>query len=249
MYTSEYLINQYTIKKYNENTYKLTYFNLPVKNKGFENSKNLKCGRNVNDEKLENHITRARSKIYEYSLCNEFDYFITLTLDPKKYNRYDLEKYIKDLGQFIRDQRKKYNADIQYLLIPEPHLDGAWHMHGLIKGINKNQLVENRNGYLDWKDYSRKFGYCSIDYVRCQEAVSKYITKYVSKALNADLKRDKEKKLYYCSRGLKKAYNVKKGTLGGDQLSRIHFNYENEYVKIKDLNGFEYLWFQENLSI
>lgn len=249
LYHSEYLINQYSIKKYNENTYKMIYFKFPLKNPGFESDrKRLIPSRDINDEKLENNVSRAKNKIYEYALCNEFDYFITLTLDPEKYNRHDLKKYIKDLGQFIRDQRKKYSADIQYILIPEPHKDGAWHMHGLIKGINRNQLIKNKNGYLDWQDYSRKFGYCSIDYVKCQEAISKYITKYVSKALDVDLKREKEKKLYYCSRGLKKALNVEKGTLESSKLSRIPFSYENEYMKILDLDGLQYLRLQNDLS-
>jgi len=202
--------------------------------------------RDVNEHRLDNNISRAKNKIFEYAACNEFDYFLTLTLDQGKYDRYNLEKYIKDLGQFIRDYRKKYNTNIQYLLIPEPHKDGAWHMHGLIKGINSEHLTTNSNGYLHWQQYSDKFGYCSVDLVRSQEAISKYITKYISKTLQADLIQDKNKKLYYNSRGLKTAQKVKEGTLNREL--NVPFDYENDYVRTKMLNGLEYLSLDNQLE-
>ena len=243
---SKLITNYYSIKKYNDNLYKFTFHKFPIKNSGFEVLNNIKRSRDVNDEKLDNHISRAKNKIFEYAAANEFDYFLTLTLDKDKYNRYDLGKYIKDLGQMIRDYRKKTGANIQYLLIPEPHKNGAWHMHGLIKGIPQEDLTKNKNGYLDWSPYSKKFGYCSIDPVRSQEAISKYITKYISKALQADLKREKEKKLYYVTRGLKTAIKVKEGTING-QLT-VPYEYENDYVKTKMLNGLEYLRLNNQLD-
>ena len=67
-------------------------------------------------------------------MCNDFDYFITLTLNPINIDTFDLDNFIRTFGQFIRDQRKKYSwGDIQYLLVPEKHKSGSWHMHGLIK--------------------------------------------------------------------------------------------------------------------
>lgn len=245
---SNLITNYFSIKKYNDNLYKFTFHKFPVKNTGFERLNNIdrEYSRDINDEKLDNHISRAKNKIFEYAAANEFDYFLTLTLDKEKYDRHNLSKYIKDLGQMIRDFRKKHNVNIQYLLIPEPHLDGAWHMHGLIKGIPEEHLRRNKNGYLDWEEYSNKFGYCSIDIVRSQEAISKYITKYISKALRGDLKREKEKKLYYVTRGLKVAQKVKEGTLNGEL--NVTFDYENDYVKTKTLNGLEYLRLDNQLD-
>lgn len=245
-FLSKYLNDKYTITRYNDNYYKLTYLKYPVKNTGFDLDPKYKPDRNVNEEKLDNNISRARSKIFEYAMCNDFDYFITLTL---KDNRFDLPKFIKDLGQFIRDERKRTSSNIQYLLIPEKHLDGAYHMHGLIKGIPEEQLIINKYGYLDWKNYSDKFGYCSIDKVRSKEKVSKYITKYISKAITSDLRSEKEKKLYYVSRGLKTAEKVKEGYLTSSELERITFSYENKYVGILDLNGLQYLKLQHQLDI
>lgn len=239
---NKYLYNYYSIKKYTNNYYKLIVFKVPKKNSGFEVEKvGLKYkSEKKNDGKLDNNISRAKSRIFEYALCNNFEYFVTLTLDKTKMDRYNLEEFVKKFGQFIRDYRKKYKANVQYLLIPEKHKDGAWHMHGLMKGIPEDHLTINRNGYKDWEEYSKKFGYISLDYIKNKEAVSKYITKYISKSLYGNGVTAKNKKMYYCSRGLKTAEKIKEGTYyssGND----IFFDYENEYVKIKVFRSLEEL--------
>mgnify|MGYP006894371750 CR=1 FL=1 len=260
---SKLISNYYSIKKYNDDLYKFTFHKYPIRNLEFEKINNVPMNRSrdVNDEKLDNHIARAKTKIFEYAACNEFDYFTTLTLNEKKYDRYNLGKFIKDLGQMIRNYRRDFKVDIQYLLIPELHLDGAWHMHGLFKGIPiehlklftledklpyrlRELIMEGRKIY-NWEKYAEKFGWCTLEQVINQEAVSKYITKYIRKSLNTDLKREKEKKLYYISRGLKSAVKVKEGTING-QLT-VPYEYENDYVKTKMLNGLEYLRLQNQL--
>ena len=153
----------------------------------------------VHKEKLSNNISRARSMIFEYAYCNSWDYFITLTVAPDKYNRYDLKSYIKDLGKFINNYCTRYHSRILYLFIPERHKDGAWHMHGLISGILPKHLVINKNGYLDFVLYAKKFGYCSLGPLKSHGAVSKYIIKYVTKDLAC---MPFGQRLYYCSKGL-----------------------------------------------
>lgn len=223
----EYQQNITVVKKFNDNTYKLTRHK-SLRVKGVENDDRILSARcSVNEFKTDDSISRARSKIFEYSLCNEFEYFMTLTLDPKKYDRSNLDLFIKDLGQFIRNYRRKYNADIQYILIPEHHADNeSWHMHGLIKGIPAEHFQKNKNGYLDWFSYSKKFGYCSIGKIKNQEACAKYITKYIAKNLGKNI--DLNKKLYYCSKGLKEAQIIKKGTMSAN----ISPDFENDYVSI-----------------
>lgn len=94
----------------------------------------------VNTEKLSNNISRAKSLIFEYAFCNSWDYFITLTISPDKFDRYSLNSYVKALGKFINNYNTNYHSKIFYLLIPEQHKDGAWHMHGLISGILPKHL-------------------------------------------------------------------------------------------------------------
>lgn len=226
-----------TIKQYRKNNYKVCTIKTGVLRKG---QKVYRMPKNsVNTKKLDNNLVRAKTTIKEYALCNDFEYFVTLTLDKQKYNRYDLKKYIKDLGQFIRDYRKKYKSDIQYILIPEQHKDGAWHIHGLIKGISEQHLINFDNipnapkklknkEYYNFTLYSKKFGFCSLGKIRDIEKVSSYITKYINKNLGQNI--ELGNKTYYATRGLKKAQTIKKGHL----VCPLEYDFENDYCKIKN---------------
>jgi hypothetical protein len=223
------------IKKYGNRGYKITLCHR-LRKKGFEVELTERSA--VNAKKLDNNISRARNKIFEYAYCNEWDYFVTLTIDKDKYDRSDLKTYYKDFSQFLRDCRKKYNSDIQYLFIPELHADGvSWHMHGFLKGLSSDALSINSNGYLDWFDYRKKFGYISMDKIRNTEACAKYITKYVSKKLS-DCVTELNAKMYYCSRGLQEAEEIKRGFL---KCELKNPDFENDYCKIKWVSDVEEL--------
>ena len=184
----------------------------------------------VNDEKLENNISRARNKIFELAFCNHWDYFVTATLDGTKYNREDLETFHKDLTKWLSNQSHKLGSKIHFLLIPELHSDGrTWHMHGFICGLPSSELKQFRIGdrmgkgiaakvkqgdlVYDWPSYRSKFGFCDLEPIKNHEAVSKYVTKYISKSL-ANSVSDLHAHLYYHSRGLSEAKDIKRGTLG-----------------------------------
>ena len=136
-----------------------------------------------NDKKLSNNISRAISTCRQLALSNEWDYFITLTLDPKKYDRFDLEKFHFDVTSFFRSINRRYRVHVNYLLVPERHKNGAWHLHGLISKLPSCLLNINNNGYLDFELYSSKFGWCSLSPVRSQFAVALYITKHLGKQI------------------------------------------------------------------
>lgn len=155
-----------------------------------------------NDCKLANNISRARSKVFEYAFCNDWDYYITLTINPVKFDRYDLGTYIKALGKFINNYNTVHHSRIRYILIPESHKDGAWHMHGLVSGILPKHLETNSKGYLDFPLYVKRFGFCSLGRIKSYEAVSKYITKYITKSFASA---NPGQPLYYCSKGLNRS--------------------------------------------
>lgn len=258
---SRYISNCSILKRYTENKYKLVTLKNSIKVSGYEEEKSIlyevesknNHKRNVNDEKLDNNIIRAKSKIFEYAICNDFEFFVTLTLNGKKIERNDIDCFIKKLGQYIRDVRKHTGQKIEYILIPEKHSDGInWHMHGLVKGLEdirkydikenipkrmKDKIIQYREYNLnlyEWVGYSKKFGFNCIEPIRDKEACSAYITKYISKSIDCEMGiTEKNKKMYYCSRGLKTAKNIKKGVI---PTYNINYDYENEYCKIKWLN-------------
>lgn len=229
---SKRIDNLATLKKYNENLYKLTQHKKSVLQKGFEIGRKRIVG--VNTVKLENNLSRAKAKIKEYGLCNDFEYFVTLTIDPKKYGRNDLKTYYKDLGKFLSNYKTNHGSKIEYVLIPEYHKDGEnFHMHGLFKGILPKHLSKNEHGYLDWEQYSKKFGYMSIGLIKDKDKVSSYITKYINKSMSDTIK-SLGAHMYYCSKGLKIATEIKRGTLSDHS---IPYDFENDYVKIKMINN------------
>lgn len=69
--------------------------------------------------------------------------------------------------------------------------------------------VNNGDVVYKWLAYENKFGFNDIEPIRNQEAISNYITKYISKELGSCVK-ELGAHLYYHSRGLNKAELIKK---------------------------------------
>ena len=205
----------FNIYKYNNQLYKIVHFPRPrclVASEGVDRSQK------GNDHKLDAAVSRARKTVLELALCNPWDWFCTFTLDKEKYNRYDLEKFHKDFTQWIRDQRKKTGAPIRFLLVPELHEDGAWHIHGLMHSVPDLISFDYLRSELGWRvpdkligrdffcwmAYHKKFGFCSLGAVRDPVAVSHYIAKYVTKSMEKS-GIDVGKHMYIPSRGLNRS--------------------------------------------
>ena len=79
-------------------------------------------------EDQERSMRRARAKVRRLALSNDFRWFVTLTLDPQKIDRYDPATVVKKLGQWCSNHVKRNG--LKYILVPERHKDGALHFHG-----------------------------------------------------------------------------------------------------------------------
>ena len=87
----------------------------------------------TSNESRKDSIKRAKDKVFEICFANEFQYFITLTLDEAKISRTNKEEIRDALTHWLRN-RVRYSG-LMYVLIPEYHKDGqAIHFHGLVKG-------------------------------------------------------------------------------------------------------------------
>lgn len=202
---------------------------------GFEKERAYVSKCSVNESKLADNITRAKTRLNELALCNPWDYWCTFTISPQKYDRYDLKTYVKDFAEFLHNYNRRCSPGekVRYLFIPERHKDNSWHMHGFIKGIRKCDLFKNRNGYLDWKQYSEKFGYISLSPIRDIERTASYAYKYMTKDISKNVC-DLGAHLYYCSKGLKSADVIYKGH------GRLHAEWDyvhpDGYCKIKNID-------------
>ena len=77
-------------------------------------------------------MRRARAKLRRLALANDFQYFVTLTLDPAKIDRYDGAAVTKALSRWCDNMVRRHG--LRYILVPERHKDGAFHFHGFMAG-------------------------------------------------------------------------------------------------------------------
>lgn len=128
---------------------------------------------------------------------------------------YYLKGFISGFGEFIHVYNRRCPSEdkVRYLLVPEMHKDGAWHMHGFLRGIRESDLYVNQNGYLSWRQYEQKFGFMSMARIKGDRGIEKlcsYAMKYMSKEIGSSVTA-LGSHLYYCSKGLQTAQLVYKG--------------------------------------
>lgn len=207
-------------------------------------------------KKLHVSLVRSRTKIFEISMCNDWELFATFTIDPKKYDRYNLPLFFKDFSNYISNLNRNYNFNIKYLFIPEMHKDGAWHLHGLISGLPldrlllfkynsklpkyiRDKLLDGFDVY-DWPSYRGKFGFCDLEKIRNKESCCKYIVKYITKDLGRSVSQS-HAKVYYCSQGLNRPTVIYEGE-DSEQIALPSFS--NVWIERKDFftfaEAFEY---------
>lgn len=146
---------------------------------------------------------------YHNSLIEPWEYFVTLTFDNEKVNSFDYKETSEALAKWL-DNMKHQNPNMAYLMTPELHKSGRIHFHGIFKNVSKWALNEARsphtnrlikkNGVQIYNLENYKFGYTTVSKINNQEAVSVYMSKYMTKEL-LDIK---NKKRYWCSKNLER---------------------------------------------
>jgi hypothetical protein len=154
-----------------------------------------------------NYITeskfRAKRQVIEYTMNNVFNWFVTITFDKNKIDRYDVKLLESKVLQWLNNTRLNYGNKAKYILVPEYHKDGAIHYHALIslendklrylynhqqwkKPVYKDRLLFNKFGRNQW---------VSID--QYTEPVGLYLSKYITK-----LPDKMNNRYYFVSKGL-----------------------------------------------
>ena len=194
------------IKEYPNGTKVYTVYNAALliaeNDNSIHLSESLKNEKTAEELQLEKNraLWKIKTKIKDYILCNDFDYFWTLTFDSDRYN---YAVAFEKMGKWLEKMRKKYGK-FNYIMIPELHKDGAIHFHGVTGGLNavvrdsgvKHKGVKVYN-CIDWQH-----GFTTLTRVRSKEKTATYVTKYVTKEMQNSIV-GKGKKKYWCSRGLR----------------------------------------------
>ena len=139
------------------------------------------AGKKSQGADMERSMRRARAKLRRLALANGFAYFVTLTLDPAKIDRYDGAAVTKALSTWCDNMVRR--KGLRYILVPERHKDGAFHFHGFMGGaltiMDSGHEIAGRPVYnlLDWK-----LGFSTLQplYGEYAAAVS-YCCKYIGK--------------------------------------------------------------------
>lgn len=180
----------------------------------------LDADKSDNERSMVVSANRTMNSIYELARANHWEYFLTLTFNPDKVNRYDYSEVTKKMTNFLKVMRRK-NPDMMYVLVPELHKDGAYHFHGVFSQIpnidikdtgiysfgkytiHKSRLSESQieKGRLIYSLDNYGWGYSDIQKVENTEKTANYITKYITKEL---MQATKGKKRYWASRNLNK---------------------------------------------
>lgn len=210
--------------QYNDTNFKLVYLN-SVKERGWEEEKKstqLSFIAKTDSEEIQRiSLCRTRTNIKEIALCNNFEFFATLTINSKNADRFSLQE-CQDLLKKKLKKLKRKNSNFAYIFITEKHKNGAFHFHGLIKGVDDFYI--NSNGYLSHSIFD-EIGYNSFSKINDYTKTCNYILKYITK----DCIKNENNQIYICSRGLKRATKFEITS-----NIEIQWKYENEFCKIFD---------------
>lgn len=83
-------------------------------------------------DNLARSVRRARSALADLALSNPWEFFVTLTLDAAKIDRYEVREITRKLNNWLDNHVRR--DGLAYVLVPELHKDGAVHFHGFFNG-------------------------------------------------------------------------------------------------------------------
>lgn len=196
---------------------------------------------------------RAFRKCVEYGLNNDWQYFLTVTLDDKKIDSKNHSYVIKKLLKEFNNIRGRYDSGFRFLLVPElSPKNNRLHFHGLVKFDKTKDELENdgeikflgfnkrfKNRFYRYERFFKKFGASRLDeIVKDSPAIVYYIAAYLGKSNRKidNRKIDKiGKSYYYCSRGLRAASKIKLEKTAADNViaavRHMPATYSNEFLQ------------------
>lgn len=158
-------------------------------------SKSFSVSDSVSDSE-KSKLSRSCSRLKDIILCNNFDFFVTLTNKDCLFD--NTFTSIEKFNSFIARYKKLayyYNKDLkfEYVYVFEKTKKDGVHLHGFFKGFF--DLYENQYGHLS-SLYFDKLGFQCFE--NAKEVNPYYLIKYITKDPCYI------KQVYHCSRGLKR---------------------------------------------
>ncbi len=194
---------------------------------------------------------RAFRQCVEYGLNNDWQYFITITLDDKKVDSDNYDYVLRRLLKDFENIRRYYDKEFRYLLVPElSPKSNRLHFHGLVRfGKSLDQLKKDgevmylgvnkrfKNRFYRYERFFKKFGASRLDeIVKDSPAIVYYIAAYLGKRKSDNRTIDKiGTRYYYSSKGLKKASKITLNKKQEDNIiagvRNMPATYSNEFLQ------------------
>lgn len=139
-------------------------------------------GKKSEDQDMMRSMRRARANLRRLALSNQFRWFVTLTLDGLKIDRYDGAAITKRLNQWCSNMVQRNG--LKYILVPEQHKDGAWHFHGFfsdcVKAVDSGHKDAHGHPVYNLPEWTYGFTTAIELYGDYAGAVA-YVCKYIGK--------------------------------------------------------------------
>lgn len=186
---------------------------------------------NDDSNSLANSLQRAKTRLSDLVICNDFDLFVTFTLNcraciPKCDNqpctcdkavcvRYNLDYAIRTMKGWYNNFSKNYRT-FPRVQVMELHKDGGYHFHALFKEYPGNLRVwtKGKDGRQIYTLTSYQKGWSTAKKIYDISGASSYIRKYLTK----DMPLFPGKKRYWSSQGLKRPIIIQDHALASKVL-------------------------------
>ena len=127
-------------------------------------------------------MRRARARVRRLALSNDFRWFVTLTLDQTKVDRYDMGQIVRRLNVWCSNMVQRQG--LQYILVPERHKDGAIHFHGFfndcVSAVDSGHKDKEGHTVYNLPQWDLGFTTAIELYGEYRKAVA-YVCKYIGK--------------------------------------------------------------------
>ena len=142
-------------------------------------------------------LQRTASTIKGLTELNHWDYWVTLTFDKSLVGGLAMRsewRTVKAVLTWLQMYNANHDSSIRYMLVPDLHADGAFHLHGLLSGVPSRLIawwtVDNaptarireriRSGVPcgSFVPYSARFGFSRIEPLRNAGAAGHYLSSH-----------------------------------------------------------------------
>lgn len=192
-----------------------------------------------NETNLERSIRRTRKAIKDYTFCNDFNLFVTLTM---KEDRQNPEHSKEKLSNWFHNQRSR-KGPFKYLVVPEFHKDQqSLHFHCLFQDYkgevkrsynNGRPVTKGRRSIYEIPSYT--LGFNNVQYINpdieSKTRVSFYIQKYITKEMPIFFGKNR----YWASKSLNKPI-FEDNPEPWYKIAKPDREYENEFGRILEFD-------------